>query len=98
MRIRAIHKKKTGIITITKAHMDHECEAADDWTRQMHTNSDRLASKIIDILIKNRQTRACSLRDTAQVLIHPDIKYHTAYAAKRKALEKLDGREKDSFF
>lgn len=64
----------------------------------MHTNSHNLAQKIIDIIMRNRQTRASSLEDTAQALIHPDIQYHTAYAAKKRALERLDGKEKDSFF
>lgn len=98
MRLRAWLSKKTGIITITKSHLIHTCEAADHWKRRMHTKSNWLAGKIQEILVRNRTTRPSSLRDTCQALLHPDISYGNAYAAKVKALERLDGKEKESFY
>jgi hypothetical protein len=64
----------------------------------MHRNSDHLVDKIMGILVANRQTRACSLRDMSRGIVHPDVKYHIAHLAKKRCLEKLDGKESDSFY
>jgi hypothetical protein len=63
----------------------------------MHTNASRLATKITEIIMRNRQTRPSSIRDTVQALVHPDIQYHTAWQAKKIATERMDGSEKESF-
>ena len=75
-KIRAMEKKKIRIITITIAKTIHSCEAGDHWKRRMHTNASRLATKITEIIMRNRQTRPSSTRDTVQALVHPDLQYH----------------------
>jgi hypothetical protein len=64
----------------------------------MHRNADRLTFWIMEIICANKETRACSLRDVAKGMVHPDIKYHTTYQAWKKCLERLDGKESDSFY
>lgn len=95
--IKAMVKANLEDITITKATLMHVCETADHYIRRMHNNSDRLANHIMEIVIKNRATRASTRRDTAQALVHPDIRYHTAHSSKKRCVTRLDGLDTDSF-
>lgn len=62
--LRVVVKASTEEITITQANLVHTCEIGDHYSRRMHNNSNRLADHIMKIIIKNRYTRASSLRDT----------------------------------
>lgn len=97
--LRAMVKANTEDMTIIQANPLHVCEIVDRYTCRMHSNSDRLADHIIEIIIiKNRATHASTLRDTTQALVHPDIHYHTAHATKKRCITWLDGSDKESFF
>jgi hypothetical protein len=97
-RLQASLLSSTDMITMTRANLRHTCEAAAHYKRKMHRNADRLSYQIMEIICANKETRACSLRDVAKEMVHPEIKYHTTYQGRKVCLERLDGKESDSFY
>lgn len=91
-------KASIECITITKANLDHSCETTDHYFRGIHTNLDHLVDHIMEIIIKNRTTRAYTIRDTTHALVHPNIQYHTTYSTKKLCIICLDGSNKDLFY
>lgn len=76
----------------------YTCKITNHYFRQMHSNSDQLVDHIMDIIMKNWVTRASTLRDATQTLIHTDIKYHTPHATRKRCVTQLDGSNKDLFY